>query len=198
MKKPTTKKKKQECPVRLNRIFVLDTNVLLHDPEALYSFEGVVIGIPFPVLEELDSMKRETGERGRNAREVIRTLDELRNKGSLFEGVPLNHGTKGTIIKVFPTPKKIHFISFSDNPQTIKDNLIIETARELGTKKCHVTLVTKDINSRVKADVLGIEAEDYIKGKVSSEKFYKGWINIPLPAKDLKSMTTKKILPFDQ
>jgi len=196
-KQPTTRKSKAQktpknnsCPLRTDRIFVLDTNVLLHDPNALYAFKAVVIGIPFIVLEELDTFKRETGEKGRNAREVIRTLDELRVRGSLQDGVELNHDTDGAILKVFLTPTQLDF----EASYTIKDNLILQTVHELTAQNCHATLVTKDINARVKADVLGLETEDYTKGQVSYEQFYKGWTNIPMPAKDLKSMTNKKII----
>lgn len=203
MKKITSTKKKSNqgaksnaCTVRLNRIFVLDTNVLLHDPNALYAFKGVVIGIPFAVLEELDTLKKEAGEKGRNAREVIRTLDALRSQGSLIEGVELNHDTEGTILKVFLPPEKSKSPDFLNSSSAIQDNLIIETARQLGSKNCHVTLVTKDINARIKADVLGIEAEDYIKGKVSSEGFYHGWLTLTLPAKEMKQISASKILPL--
>ena len=67
--------------VRTNRIFVLDTNVLLHDSDSITAFKGVVVGIPFIVLEELDTFKKERGEKGLHARKVIRALDELRNRG---------------------------------------------------------------------------------------------------------------------
>src|SRR5271168_5294418 len=74
------------------KIFVLDTNVLIHDPKALFSFTGAHVDIPATVLEELDQFKGEGTERGRNARETIRMLDQLREKGSLREGVPLDDG----------------------------------------------------------------------------------------------------------
>ena len=81
----------QKPTIRTNRIFVLDTNVLLHDANAILSFKGVVIVIPFIVLEELDKFKKENDEKGRNARQVIRTLDELRSKGRLSEGVEIKN-----------------------------------------------------------------------------------------------------------
>ncbi|MFH0898664.1 MAG: PhoH family protein [bacterium] len=184
-----TKDLNETCSIRKNRIFVLDTNVLLHDPEALSAFKGVVIGIPLVVLEELDTFKKESDEKGRNAREVIRQLDKLRAKGRLHEGVAFD-GNGNTIVKVFPTPQSI---DFSGDLHAIKDNLIIQTCLELMKQKCKVTLVTKDINARVKSDVLGIDAEDYIKGKVSYDQFYKGWIKFPLPAQELKTITINKI-----
>lgn len=179
------------CPIRLNRIFVLDTNVLIHDPNALHSFQGVVIGIPFVVLEELDTFKKEPGEKGRNAREAIRMLDELREKGSLQEGVKLDDKKDGSILKVFQTPSEISFST--SELHAVKDNLIIQTCKELAEQNCQVTLVTKDLNCRVKADVLGLDAEDYMKGNVSLDTFYKGWIKVPMPAIDLKKASIKNI-----
>lgn len=179
------------CPIRLNRIFVLDTNVLIHDPNALHSFKGVVVGIPFVVLEELDTFKKEPGEKGRNARESIRMLDDLRKVGSLQEGVKLNGDTEGSILKVFPTPNEISFST--SELHAFKDNLIIQTCHDLAEQNCQVTLVTKDLNCRVKADVLGLDAEDYMKGNVNLDTFYKGWIKVPVPAIDLKKASLKNI-----
>lgn len=84
----------RESGLRLNRIFILDTNVIIHDVNAIFSFKGVVVGIPFIVLEELDTFKREGGEKGHNVREAIRQLDVLRKKGHLGDGVPLDHDTE--------------------------------------------------------------------------------------------------------
>ncbi len=185
--------KKSECPVRTNRIFILDTNVLLHDPNSIYEFQSVVVGIPFVVLEELDELKRAPGEKGRNARAIIRSLDELRSRGNLLDGVELNHNTKGAIFRVFPNPVKV---DFSDKIHALKDNLILESVKQLSEQSCHVTLVTKDINLRVKADVLKLDVEDYTKGKINSDDIYKGWTSIKVPSKDLKTLTASKIFPL--
>lgn len=192
-KKPSCSETKQQYSQKLrrDRIFVIDTNVLLHDPNAIFSFQSVVVGIPFIVLEELDTFKKESGEKGRNAREVIRNLDELRSRGCLGTGVDLNHNTGGAILKVLSTPQLEDILT--DNPQSIKDNYILQTVQNLKKENFKVTLVTKDINARVKADVLGLEAEDYTKGKVSFTEFYKGWTNVAMPAIDVKNMTTKRI-----
>ncbi len=191
----TLEKKRPEKKTSLtrdqNHIFILDTNVLIHDPSSLFAFSGgVVIGIPFIVLEELDTFKKEPDERGRNAREVVRALDELRERGCLAEGVELNHGTEGTILKVLPTPLETEF---SDSIHSIKDNFIIQTAHELTQSGIKVTLITKDINARVKAHVLGIDVQDYTKGKVSYDSFYKGWIKLPVPASELRKLGQNKI-----
>ena len=86
------------------KLYVLDTNVLLHDPEAIFSFEHSVVGIPIMVLEELDTFKTESSQRGFNCREVIRHLDILRGRGSLSEGIPLDNG--GILKVLFVTPEE--------------------------------------------------------------------------------------------
>src|SRR5579863_435653 len=108
------------------KIFVLDTNVLIHDPKSLFSFVGAQVGIPAVVLEELDQFKSEGTERGRNTRETIRQLDHLREKGSLKDGVPLDNG--GTLKVLFfdgIAPEKTPF------QLTGKDNEILFTALAL-------------------------------------------------------------------
>lgn len=180
----------QQCPIRMNRIFILDTNVLLHDPNSIFTFKGVIVGIPFIVLEELDHFKKEPGEKGANARQAIRSFDELRGRGKLLDGVPLNRDTQGSLLKVFLSPPHV---DFSESSYALKDNLILQTVRDLVKQNCHVTLISKDINARVKADVLGLEAEDYRKGEVSYEQLYKGWQQFPIPAKDLKMLHENKI-----
>jgi PhoH-like ATPase len=177
---------------RLNRIFIIDTNVLIHDVNALFSFKGVVIGIPFIVLEELDGLKREGGERGHNAREAIRRLDELRKKGHLRDGVFINHNIN-SLLKVYANPNDISISLLSKDVHDIKDNAILQTVANLIKEGNQVTLVTKDINVRLKADALGLEAEDYNKGTVSYDDFYKGWIRLPIPSIDLKNLNPKRL-----
>jgi len=174
---------------RPNRLFILDTSVLLHDSNSIFAFKGVVVGIPFVVLEELDHFKENTGERGRNARHVIRALDELRSRGCLSDGVELNHSTEATL-KVLPTPE---LEAQDEKYGDIIDNLIIKTVAQMVHKGLDVTFVTKDINARVKADSMGLDAEDYTKGKVHSDEFYRGWTKFVLPAAQVKSLTANKI-----
>lgn len=162
------------------KIYVLDTNVLLHDPRALESFEGVTIGIPAAVLEELDTFKREGTDRGRNTREVIRQLDALRERGSIGDGVKLDNG--GTLRVLFP-PLKAPHLPFELKSQ---DNEIILTALTLKLDGYDVKLITKDLNVRVKADALGIATEDYLKEYVTEEEFYQGWVRIPVPSLHVK------------
>lgn len=197
--KNNTQKKRVMTPVavspnvRKDRVFVLDTNVLLHDPKSIFTFKNVVIAIPFIVLEELDKFKKETGDRGHNAREIIRTLDGLRKKGHLGVGVPIDGDSEGSILKIMQTPAEIEFVSGVQDVHDVKDNAIIQTTLDLAKEQKNVTLVTKDINVRIKADSLGINVEDYLKGTVLYDSVYKGWMTIPVSAQDLKSISDRKL-----
>lgn len=195
MQEPRSSEENLKKPgVRLDRIFILDTNVLIHDAKALFSFKGVVVGIPFIVLEELDTFKREGGEKGHNVREAIRQLDALRKKGHLGDGVPLEHDTEGSILKVFKNPPEITVALLQTKElHAIKDNIILQTVTNLTNEGNKVTLVTKDINVRIKADALGLEAEDYLKGTVLYDRFYKGWMRKAIPANELRNLSINKL-----
>jgi PhoH-like ATPase len=149
--------------------FVLDTNVLLHDPKALQVFEDNEVIIPLSVLDELDNAKSRPDELGRNARTVVKILDKLRSIGSLSRGVKLNE----SMIRV----ELNHQDNVPDGLESEKkDNRIISTA--LGLKKDgeRVIIVSKDINLRVKCDALNIEVQDYVKDKIATnlESVYSG------------------------
>jgi PhoH-like ATPase len=171
------------------KIFLLDTNVLLHDPMSLYSFGDSTVAIPMMALEELDKFKRETADRGRNAREVSRRLDQLREVGQLNKGVALDNG--GTLIIVSPPKDELKDIILTTE---FGDEGILGAASFLKRKGHDVRFISKDINARVKADVLGIQAEDYLKGSVTPEEFYKGWIKEEVAAVELKK-GEPKVLP---
>src|SRR5580704_15606049 len=127
------------------KIYLLDTNVLIHDPQAIFSFEGASVAIPIMVLEELDHFKGENSQRGRNTREVIRILDMLRQKGSLRDGVKLDNG--GTLKVIFPEGSIVV-------PPYLKsqlvDNSILMTALSLKDAGYDVRFISKDLNARVK------------------------------------------------
>jgi PhoH-like ATPase len=174
------------------KIYVLDTNVLVHDPLAFKNFEGAQVGIPSVVLEELDQFKREGTDRGRNAREFIRQLDELRPQGSLREGVML---PSGSIIKVLFADQKSPPIPFLLDKE---DNAILLTAVDLKSKGYDVKFISKDLNARVKADALGVVAEDYLQEFVTAEEFYKGWVSVPVPAAQLKDERPQILLELER
>lgn len=162
------------------KFYVLDTNVLIHDPQALFAFRGGHIGIPLIVIQELDKFKSETTQRGRNAREVIRSLDRLREAGALADGVPIDHD--GTL-QVLLTPEHMKLSGMSVENH---DDQILATAFDQRKKGVEVIFITKDLNMRVKADALGLATEDYKKETVAEDEFYKGWIALPVPAGELQ------------
>lgn len=177
-----------------NKVYVLDTNVLVHDPEALFNFEAAQVAIPIMVLEELDRFKGENTDRGHNARQTIRHLDALREKGSLKEGVQLNGSGS---LKVYFVPEHTHKSPLPLNINVV-DNLILLTALDLKQHGFDVRFISKDINARVKADSLGIVAEDYLYSRVTPDTTYKGWIQIDVPAVSLKKDMPPELAEYTQ
>lgn len=172
---------KQNVRKSLGVLYVLDTNVLIHDPKALFAFPGSHIGLPITIVQELDHFKGESSQRGRNAREAIRSLDKLRDGGSLAAGILLENGTR---IQVFALPRQDGIDS--ELPFAEPDNKIIFTALHLQAQGYEVHFVSKDLNMRVKADALGLLPQDYKNETIAEDDFYKGWISITVPAIDLK------------
>jgi len=151
--------------------FVLDTNVLVHDPDCLEKFEDNVLIIPFPVLEEIDKLKSKPGSLGQRARQMNRKLDEIRKNGDITKGVKLNSG--GFIKILMFTDFNVALPPFM--AEHYKDNAILLYTLELKKRdKKPTILVTKDINLRVKADVLGLETQDYLADKVEINEILSG------------------------
>ena len=153
------------------KTFVLDTNVLLHEPRAPLGFDDNEVVLPIYVVEELDQFKKDLSELGRNAREVSRILDALRADGSLSDGVTLENGGTlrvGFVDESRPSP------FFAKRHQY--DNLILSCALQLKDEdpERKVVLVTKDTNLRIRADAVGLEAVDYDPDKVQITELYEG------------------------
>lgn len=163
------------------KTFVIDTNVLIHDPEAMMKFPGQNIMIPFAVLEELDKMKRSPGELGKNSRESIRLLDSLKSigTGNLHNGVKLENGSIIRIQSETKSEDPYHF------EMSINDNRIIMAAFFLLQQGEKVVFVSKDFAARLKAEAIGLEAEDYENLKYDLESFYKGLNKVELPKHDI-------------
>ncbi len=139
--------------------FVLDTNVLVHDPQAIYSFQDNNIVLPLPVLEELDKLKRRSDSVGRSAREVIRELDKLRGIGDLSKGIKLPNGGSISVMTITDGRREAPEFLF----EKYIDNWILAYVLRLGrTSSIPTILVSKDISLRVKASALGILAQDYL------------------------------------
>ncbi|MDA8126173.1 MAG: PhoH family protein [Deltaproteobacteria bacterium] len=177
----------------MQKTYILDTNILLHNPQALFAFEDNEVVIPLAVVEEIDRQKRRQDEIGRNAREVSRSLDQLREEGSLAEGVTspgngtvrieVNHGS----IDQLPAG-----LDWSKS-----DNRILAVSYQLQREGRIVHLVTKDLNLRIKADVIGIPSEDFYKDKVQFTSLYTGVKTEALTGKQVDSFHRNKklILP---
>ena len=158
-------------PPSSKKVFVLDTNVLLHDPNSILHFQEHDVVIPIVVIEEIDHFKKDQTEVGRNARTVSRLLDRLRASGSLSRGVPLEGGGS---LKVDVAAHSLDLGLLSADKHKA-DNQILACARELlHTLKEHVVLVSKDTNLRIKADAIGVQAEDYTTDRVEMEELYAG------------------------
>jgi PhoH-like ATPase len=166
---------RKEIPGR--RLFILDTNVLMHDPTALFHFKEHDVYIPMVVLEELDCAKKGLSEVSRNVRQVSRFIDELMGRSSKKEidnGIPLTppyHLSEKAIAstgKLFFQTHAMSALLPESLPGIKPDNHILSTAIALQEEHpdIKVTIVSKDINLRIKATVLGIHAEDYFNDQV--------------------------------
>jgi PhoH-like ATPase len=161
------------------KTFVLDTNVLLHDPTSLMSLEDNHVVIPMPVIEELDKFKTRHDELGRNSREVIRRIDELRTQGSLREGVSLDNAARGKeagTLRILTAGRGAGAeADLAGLDLSLPDNRILRLAYELHRQGEHVIFVSKDINLRVKGDALGLQVMDYEKDQVNFDELYSGY-----------------------
>ena len=176
------------------KTFVLDTNVLLHTPYALYSFADNRVVIPEVVLEELDKFKKDNTELGANARHIARLIDGLREKGNLNKGVKLDNG--GTL----RIEMNFHEVKLPDSwVGSVNDNRILKVCKGLHENGEKVFLVSKDVFVRIKADVLGIAAQDFFaeQAPVYDEQ-YKGRLDIYTTEKKLDEFYSKaKLMPED-
>jgi len=175
------------------KIYILDTNVLIHNPQSLFSFEENRVVIPIVVIEEIDQFKKGVDEKSRNARQIGRYLDSLRAGGSLQEGVQMENGgiVQVTVNKdVTDTASKLFFLDRNDN-------LIIGTALYFRDKypDHEVTLVSKDANVRIKADAVGINAENYETDTIKFEELYTGWETMELEDSVFDEINGKKYIP---
>lgn len=155
------------------KIFILDTNVLLHDAHSLFSFQDNEVIIPLAVIEEMDRFKKDGGETGRNARQVARFLDGLRQQGVLTNGgVPLEGG--GRLRVIFSGSQQLDILPPELQAPTVDNQILALGLHEHRRCRHPVVVVTKDINLRIKAHSVGLRAEDYETGKVSYDHLYCG------------------------
>jgi PhoH-like ATPase len=160
----------QPVPDREPRTYVLDTNVLLYDPHALFVFDEHDILLPMTVIEEIDRFKRDLNETGRNARTISRILDDIRSKGSLKDGVRLPDG--GTLRVEYQTHGPDLDITWG--PESNDNRILRQVLRLRQQSKGYIALVTRDTNMRLKCDALGVPAEDYQNARIEVDEQYSG------------------------
>lgn len=158
----------------MRKIFVLDTNVLIHDPYCIYKFEDNEVVVPIFVIEEIDKLKRNPNT-AIQARLVSRVIDEIRKKGSLYQGVELENDIFFRV-EINTNKEELPAVLRRD----IVDNMIISVTLGIQKKnpETRVVIVSKDINMRIKADALNLEVQDYKNDKVDYNELYTGFIDI--------------------
>ncbi|MBS0197553.1 MAG: PhoH family protein [Planctomycetes bacterium] len=190
------------------KTFVLDTNILLHNPDAMFVFKEHHVVIPFTVIEELDKMKRKEDDLGRNSRAAIRHLDRLRAIGSLSgDGVnwqallPMANtahavgpgGITGTIrvdVNEYERPPAI--------AENLPDNRIIAVAWHLQRLGQRTVFVTKDLGARIKSDSLGIKTEDFTNQKVDADRLYIGYITLDVEGELIDELYRDRLLSMER
>lgn len=166
--------------------YIIDTNVMVHDPNFLYNFEDNNIIIPIMCIEELDNLKKREGIVGYHARNAARELNNIRELGNLHEGVKLANG--GTL------RIEINHLDPSCLPNgfelTKNDTKILAIAKNIAdeNKEIPTILVTKDLYMAIKSDALGIITQDYQNDKISTDELYKGYRELLLPLEDIEKI----------
>lgn len=168
------------------KCFVLDTNILLHDPNAVKAFDDNKVVIPIYVLEEIDNFKREQNELGRNARHVSRILDDLRKVGNLMDGVKLGPSTIQVVTAKQPIPEE--FIAIDRGA----DSKILAVALETNEREDTVVFVTKDINLRIRAASIGLQTEDYVTEETNVESLFSGVRKLKVDGEVIDELFAKK------
>jgi len=178
----------------LRKAFIIDTNVLLFDPQAMFKFGSNDIIIPIVVIEEIDRFKRDMSENGRHARLFSRLIDEMRADGELSKGVKIPNG--GILTVELGSEQPLPFELIMDKA----DNRMLSLALTL--KKEHpkrpIVFVTKDTNLRIKADALGIQAEDYEPSSVEPEQLYAGTTSLSVDPSKVDEFYQNKRLPITE
>jgi len=174
--------------------YVLDTNVLLHNPGSIFAFANNHVIIPIYVIDEIDNFKKDLSDLGRNAREVARQLDNLRTRASLSDSVKLDNGGTLTVALGHRSPLN------SPGDSRKMDNLILEVAIEVRDKYPdeETILVTKDVNMRVRGDALGLNATDYDEQNVRVEELYTGSCEVLVPGALIEEFYSEGSIHLDE
>lgn len=174
----------------MRKNYVLDANILLHDPSSLFNFADNTVIIPIAVIEELDRFKKEMTDRGYNARAVARHLDAMRGKQSLIKGVALPGGGRLKVYCGLQQPMA------ADHPNG--DIEVLRAARDIQESEpdTPVIIVTKDINLRIRADILGLHTEDYESDHVRLSELGPDDAEMQVATEDLERFKREGVLPL--
>lgn len=172
------------------KIFIIDTNVILFDPHAIFKFAEHDVVVPIVVVEEIDKFKRDMTENGRNARSFSRIVDELRTTGTLSKGLKLKGG--GRLIIDLGITDGIPEVPQLDLRKP--DNQMLALAMKYAHEHpdAEVSFISKDINLRIKADAVGVRAEDYEPAQIDESDIYTGVSTLNLPGAGIDELYVKK------
>lgn len=173
----------------MRKTYVLDTNVLLHDPRAIDSFKDADVVLPFPVLEDLDKKSRFSDELGKNARFILRFITTATQKGNIFDGVSVGNGVVFSIFKDIPSEKRGFPFSI-DSPK----NKVLFTTYLLHKERENVVLISKDFVFRTKALSIGLVAENYRSITENYDTLYRGIRRLELPKSQIDMIYTEGYL----
>ncbi len=177
--------------------YILDTNVLLYDAQALFKFGQNNVIIPIPVLEEIDHFKKEVSEIGRSARQTSRYIDNLRRQASVASGVRLDNG--GMLFVRLSTGSAMRRLPDELRDRS-SDNFILAIALDVKEHSPDIPtiFVSKDINLRIKADAIGLDVEDYESDKVDIEELYSGSRELVIDQSSLSRFKEKGVLEISE
>lgn len=171
------------------RTVILDTNVLLHDPQSPFGFEGAEVLLPIEVIEQIDEFKRDMTERGRNSRTVAHRLDQLRSVGRLGDGVKLeNNSLLRVVCDANPDADILQRTNLGTGVERQLLALALDTAHTYPERE--TVIVSKNVNLRLRADALGLNAQDYEAERYQDPATYKGWHKIDVPPETVEMLRT--------
>lgn len=176
--------------------FLIDTNVLIHDPNCVLNFEDNNVIIPFPVIEEIDKLKTRSDKVAKSAREVNRILDSFRNGTPLQKGVKLPNGGTLKVLALEKNDPKHRIPSYLGES---KDDFILYYAMYLKdeNKDLRTIIVSKDLNLRIKADSIGLESQDYLTDKIDIKLLPDGYIIVNEFRKEIEEKDEYELSEFD-
>ena len=183
----------------MKKVFILDTNVLLNNPESIFKFDDNDVVIPISVIEEIDTFKKDQSETGRNAREVSRILDRLRERGTLSSGVKLfaDRADSGSLFVYLGHNMEILPELLSDGTDNHIVAIGLTLQKQFGVGRA-VIVITKDSNLRIKADAFGIPAEDFEADKVDISHLYTGITTLKVDQPTITAFYTRREIRLPQ